>query len=155
MPFFLRRGFIKCGAILAVSIFGFTFGLCGQSPKRLVDNDIGAALDNARLSMVFQGSTAKDCKLWQSEFKAKLEELLGDSAPPKTWKVTVEEGAKLDDHERHQILLESEGIPSVPVYLLIPKTLPKGEKAPGVLCVHGHGEFGNDPIVGRTDLPGV
>ena len=155
MPFFLRRGFIKCGAILAVSIFGFTFGLCGQSPKRLVDNDIGAALHNARLSMVFQGSTAKDCKLWQSEFKAKLEELLGDSAPPKTWKVTVEEVAKLDDHERHQILLESEGIPSVPVYLLIPKTLPKGEKAPGVLCVHGHGEFGNDPIVGRTDLPGV
>ncbi len=31
----------------------------------------------------------------------------------------------------------------------------KERRPPGVLCVHGHGEFGNDPIVGRDDLPGV
>jgi len=28
-------------------------------------------------------------------------------------------------------------------------------KAPAVLCVHGHGLYGNDPIVGRTDIEGV
>ncbi|MFP6899997.1 MAG: alpha/beta hydrolase family protein, partial [Opitutales bacterium] len=155
MPFVLHRGFIKGGAILAVFAFILAAGLLGQSPKRLVDADIGAALDNARLSMLFEGKTADECRRWQQKFKAKLNQLLGDSAPPKTWKITVEEVVKLDDHLRHHLLLEADGVPSVPVYLLIPKSLAKGKKAPGILCVHGHGEYGNDPIVGRTDLPGV
>ena len=134
---------------------GLATVLVGQSPKLLVDTDIGAALDKARLSMLFQGKTAEDCKRWKRKFKAKLNELLGDSAPPKTWDAKVEEIVHLDDHYRHHLLLEADGIPSVPVYLLIPKGLTKGQKAPGILCVHGHGDFGYDPVVGRTDLPGV
>ena len=145
-----KAGFFSVAYFLCVASCLF-----GQSPKRLVDADISWALDNARLSMLFQGKTAEECKLWQKKFKAKLEELLGDSIPPKSWKVTVEEVVQLEDHVRHHLLLEAEDIPAVPVYLLIPKSLPKGEKAPGILCVHGHGEFGYDPIVGRSDLPGV
>ena len=141
--------------ILATCLLGLATTLVAESPKRLVDTDIGAALGKARLSMLFQGKTAEDCKQWQRKFKAKLNELLGDSTPPKFWKATVEEVVKLDDHVRHHLLLEADGVPSVPVYLLIPKNLTKDEKAPGILCVHGHGEFGYDPIVGRTDLPGV
>jgi len=150
-----RRDFTQRATTLASSMLGLAAELAGQTPKRLVHADIDAALDNARLSMLFQGKTADDCRLWQRKFKAKLTELLGDSTPPKDWKVTVEEVVKLNDHVRHQILLEAKGVPSVPVYLLIPKSLTKGKKAPAVLCVHGHGEFGYDPIVGRTDLPGV
>jgi len=150
-----RRAFTQRTATLASSMLGLASELTGQTPKRLVDADIGAALENARLSMLFQGKTAEGCRRWQKEFKTKLTELLGDSTPPKNWKVTVEKVVKLNDHVRHQILLEAKGIPSVPVYLLIPRDLAKGKKAPGVLCVHGHGEFGNDPIVGRNDLPGV
>ena len=142
-------------AILATCLLGLGTTLVAQSPKRPVDVDIGAALDMAPLSMLFQGKTPEDCKRWQKKFKAKLNELLGDSAPPKTWKVMVEEVVKLDDHVRHHLLLESDGVPSVPVYLLIPKGLTKGQKAPGILCVHGHGDFAYDPIVGRTDLRGV
>ena len=155
MPLVSHWGFIRNGAVLAVSALGFFTGLRGESPKRLVDSDIGTALDKARLSMLFQGKTAEECKQWQKKFKTKLNELLGDSTPPETWKATVEEVVQLDDHVRHHLLLEADGVPSVPVYLLIPKNLTKGEKAPGILCVHGHGEFGYDPIVGRTDLPGV
>jgi hypothetical protein len=87
-------------------------------------------LKNARLSMLFQGKTAEECRRWQKEFKTKLTDLLGDSTPPRNWKVTVEEVVKLNDHVRHQILLEAKGIPSVPVYLLIPRNLAKGKKAP-------------------------
>ena len=61
-----------------------------------VDADISAALDKAPLSMLFQGKTAEECRLWQKKFKAKLDELLGDSVPPKTWKVTVEEVVVLE-----------------------------------------------------------
>jgi dienelactone hydrolase len=155
MPLVSHWGFIRNGAVLAVSALGFFTGLRGESPKRLVDSDIGTALDKARLSMLFQGKTAEECKQWQKKFKTKLNELLGDSTPPETWKATVEEVVQLDDHVRHHLLLEADGVPSVPVYLLIPKNLTKGEKTPGILCVHGHGEFGYDPIVGRSDLPGV
>ena len=101
MALVLRRGFIKGGAILAVFAFGLATALVGQSPKRLVDTDIGAALDKARLSMLFQGKTTEECRQWQKKFKAKLDELLGDSTPPKAWKVAVEKVVKLDDHVRH------------------------------------------------------
>ena len=152
----MNRGSLRqSGAILATSLLGLATSLVGESPKRLVDTDIAVALDKARLSMLFQGKTAEECKQWQKKFKAKLNELLGDSTPPETWKATVEEVVQLDDHVRHHLLLEADGVPSVPVYLLIPTGLTKGQKAPGILCVHGHGEFGYDPIVGRTDLPGV
>lgn len=43
----------------------------------------------------------------------------------------------------------------MPVYLLVPRKLPAGKRAPAVLCVHGHGPYGNDPIAGRRDLEGV
>ena len=145
----------KAGFFLVACFLCVPSCLFGQSPKRLVDADISWALDNARLSMLFQGKTAEECRLWQKKFKAMLEELLGDSIPPKSWKVMGEEVGQLEDHVRHHLLLEAEDIPAVPVYLLIPKSLPEGEKVPGILCVHGHGEFGYDPIVGRSDLPGV
>ena len=53
------------------------------------------------------------------------------------------------------LLLTAEGVPSLPVYLLIPRNPTPGKKMPGVVCVHGHGPYGNDAIVGRRDLDGA
>ncbi len=105
--------------------------------------------------MLFPGESAEDCRQWQQAFDAQLNQLLGDSAPPDDWTIEEEQRWDLEDHVRIALLLVAENLPSVPVYLLIPKTLEGGRKAPAVLCVHGHGAFGNDPIVGRTDLEGV
>ena len=70
----MNRGSLRqSGAILATSLLGLATSLIGESPKRLVDTDIAAALDKARLSMLFQGKTAEECKRWQKKFKARVD----------------------------------------------------------------------------------
>ena len=147
-----RRSLIRQGAILGAAALCLPSGLTGQEPKRLVDSDIAKAMGRARRSMLFQGKSEEECRNWQKAFRNQLEKLLGDSSPPKSWKARVEKVDELDDHTRHHLLLEASDVPSIPVYLLIPKNLKKGQRAPGVLCVHGHGEHGHETIVGRTAL---
>jgi len=140
---------------------GWSASLLGNSldawaaEKGTMEADLVAAISRARLSMLFRGKTIQECRAWQKKFRAKLNALLGPSKPPGQWDVVEEERAELDDHTRYSLLLRAKGVPSLPVYLLVPKGLAKGEKIPGVMCVHGHGKYGNDSIVGRRDLPGV
>lgn len=121
---------------------------------RPVHTDIRDASKAAELSMQFKGTTAAECTAWQNAFREKLAGLLGDYSPPTKWTVVNERTIELPDHTRHELLLTATGIPSVPVYLLVPKTK-RRKKLPAVVCVHGHGAHGHHPIVGRTDLPGV
>lgn len=107
----------------------------------------------APLALRFQGSTAEECRKWQATFAAKLRQLLGPFAPPKTWKTRVLGSTDLDDHRREELVLEAEGFPSLPVYLLLPR--PRDKRRPGVLALHGHGAHGHHPVAGRDDLPGV
>ena len=72
-----------------------------------------------------------DCRKWQSAFLAKLRALLGPHAPPAKWKTVVRQAVDLDDHRREDLLLEADGHPPLPVYLLLPRQ--KTEKAlPGI-----------------------
>ncbi len=105
--------------------------------------------------MQFRGTTTDECRCWQQAFRAKLGDLLGEIAPPKQWRIEEENRCDLDDHVRIEFLLRSDGVPSVPVYLLLPKRASADNKVPGVVCVHGHGAHGHHPVVGRTDLAGV
>lgn len=138
-------------------------GLAGMAGSRLCGDEPGAVptvnelmqqrLEAAPLSMVFKGSTAEDCKKWQAEFGAKLRSLLGPHAPPDKWKTVVKSTADLEDHRREELVLVADGVPPLPVYLLLPKGPVK--RRPGVVALHGHGSHGHHPIAGRDDLPGV
>ena len=66
----------------------------------------------------------------------------------------MEQVSRLDDHTRHQLLLHADGHPSLPVYLLVPHRS-GSQPVPGILALHGHGEFGYETVAGRDDLPGV
>ena len=112
-------------------------------------------MGKAELSMQFRGSTVDECRDWQNEFRTKLNELMGDSTPPPKWTIVEQSQTEFDEYTRLELLLTAEDVPSLPVYLLIPKGLPAGQKAPAVLCVHGHGPFGNDAIVGRREQEGA
>jgi dienelactone hydrolase len=147
---FLTQALLGAGASSLWPKLGWS-----EDSATIVHQDLVQALGKAELSMLFRGNTADECRVWQREFRARLMELLGDSTPPKEW-TTVEEGrAEFDKYTRYDLLLQAEGVPLLPIYLLVPKGLPSGEKAPGVLCLHGHGAFGNDPVAGRDDLEGV
>ena len=152
-----RRSFLKSGLMAG------TAPLLGAVPPGIlfarqnvnVDNDIVSSSLKSALSMQFRGVTADEAVEWQKKFRAKMNELLGHSAPPKKWSI-VEEGRKqFPDHVRHELLLQAKDVPTMPVYLLIPKNVSATNKAPAVLAVHGHGETGNHRIVGRTEIEGV
>ncbi len=113
-----------------------------------------SSVANAPLAMRFQGSTADECRKWQTEFGATLRKLLGPHTPPANWRTVLQSSTDLEDHRREERVLLADGYPPLPVYLLLPR--PKaGKRRPGVLALHGHGAYGHHPIAGRDDLPGV
>ena len=120
----------------------------------LAHDNIAASMGQAQLTMLYRGASGSEIRSWQQRFAAKLSELLGDSSPPSNWQSVEEARTEASDHTRYDLLLTADGVPTVPVYLLIPKT-DGPKKRPGVLCVHGHGPFGNHPIAGRRDIDGV
>lgn len=157
-----RREFLKAGVLTGLSGWWLSAegnSAHGEGPQpraALVQDDIAAAADRAELSLRLQGTTVEDVRAWQQAFRGKLNDLLGDTSPPGQWKAVEEHRTELDDHIRYELLLTTpEHVPSVPVYLLVPRGASSANRAPGVLCVHGHGNYGHHPIVGRTDIEGV
>jgi len=116
----------------------------------LVHNDVARAMDHAKLEMLYDGETAEGCSAWQRSFRATLMELLGDCSAPPTWSVEEQSRTRFDDHVRFELLLHAERTPSLPLYLLIPTDASADRPVPGVLCVHGHGPYGNDAVVGHA-----
>ena len=148
-----RRQFLLGSA--AALVAGLPSAPAGE-PSRVptVDEQVRRLAEEVPLSMEFRGTTAEECRTWQGEFAAKLRALLGPHQPPARWQTEVEHVADLPDHRREELVLTADGHPPLPVYLLLPR-----EKAdrprPGVLALHGHGDFGYDPVAGRDDRPGV
>lgn len=155
-----RRHFLQLGVATGTSFVWsvanvFALQVAKSPPPGPVTKDIIAASKAAKLSMQFHGKTADEFREWRKQFRTKIAKLLGPHEPPKKWKAVEEKKIELADHTRYELLLSAKGVASVPVYLLIPKGASKAKPVPAVLCVHGHGNYGHHPIVGRTDLPGV
>jgi dienelactone hydrolase len=146
-----RREFLQ-GALLGAATCSLSPPISlAEEGARIVDRDLAAAMEKAELSMLFRGTTADQCHLWQDQFRAKLIELLGDSTPPPKWTILQESQDEFDSYTQLELLLKADDVPALPVYLLVPKGLQRGQRVPGVLCVHGHGPLGNDAIVGCRD----
>lgn len=120
-----------------------------------VDQSLAEAMRQAPLSMRFEGSSADQCRIWQRSFRERLLQLLGDIAPPRSWHVHQQSRRQFDDHVRLELVLSAGDTPNMPVYLLLPSGASQSRKMPAVLCVHGHGPYGNDPVVGRRDRDGL
>ncbi len=111
-----------------------------------VDQAIGKAAKKAPLAWQFTGNTPEDLGSWQKKFRTKLGELLGPHTPPVTFspeRIGQTDGGK---HIREEWLLKAKGIPTLPLYLLRPKS--PGGPHPVVLALHGHSPFGHDSVVG-------
>jgi len=120
-------------------------------PQTSVEEYIRHSAEQAPLQMQFKGTTAAECRLWQQEFAAALGRLLGPYDPPRRWETHTVSVTELKDHTRHSLVLRAPGHPDLPVYLLRPHAA-AGKRA-GILALHGHGEFGNDSIVGIASTP--
>lgn len=127
-----------------------------EQPARLptVDEEIHRAIAATPQAMQFRGTTADELRDWQKRFSAKLNELIGPHAPPKTWKARLLSRREFPDFTREELLMEAEGTPSLPLYVLRPAG-PANARFPIVLCLHGHGDFGHDAVAGVDDRPEI
>jgi dienelactone hydrolase len=149
-----RRTFLASASIATVA--DLSHRARAEEPDPLIDTDtwIRRQAEKAPLSMRVRGATAAECRKWQDEFAAKLRSLLGPHLPPAKWKTVTRNVVDLKDHRREELLLEAEGYPPLPIYLLSPHR--KSDKpGPAIVALHGHGPFGHHPVAGRDDLDGV
>ena len=105
------------------------------------------------LELVFRGSTEEECLEWQKKFEQVLRSLLGPFQPPQNWQATREHRVEFDDHVRDELVLEADGVPTLPLYYLRP--LRVKARLPGILALHGHGPFGYDTVAGKDSDPRV
>ena len=149
-----RRFLARSGASLTATLWATRLAADDANPVVTVDQHIQRLADEAPLAMQFRGRTTSECRAWQSEFGQKLRSLLGPHRPAAQWKTVVECVDKLNDHQREHLVLQADGHPPLPIYLLIPNDLPNTPR-PGVVAIHGHGPLGNHGVAGRDDLPEV
>lgn len=149
-----RRRFVASGAGLLAGIT--LVPLAADEPPTIpsIAERLRQQIGQAPLEMRLSDMTAAECRTFQEKFRAKLKEQLGSYQPPRTWTTKVLSTVQLEGYRRDELLLESEGHPSLPLYLLVPDSAQGGPR-PCVLALHGHGEFGHHAIAGRDDLPGV
>jgi hypothetical protein len=142
---FSRRGFLAA-APFALGAFSLRAKDALLPKVPTLDNAIREAAAKAPLKWQFKGKTPADLAAWQKKFRAKLGELLGPHAPPKNFQPKRINRMEFAQHIREEWLLEAEGVPTLPLYLMRPKNA-KG-KLPILLALHGHGKFGHDAVVG-------
>lgn len=84
---------------------------------------------------------------WQLVARSKLLDLLGDFPLRTALDPTVESSTDEGDYIRQRVVFNTEDNMACPAYVLIPKNAQKG-KTPAIVCSHGHGPLGKDPVAG-------
>ena len=141
----------------------FLGGLAATSVARAADKlkslptvheNIRQATKAAPLEMLFKGKSPEDLAEWQNQFRGKVSELLGPHTPPAQWERERLSTEVFPEFTREEFLLKAKGMASLPVYAMRPnpKRFGKGPFAI-VLCLHGHGEFAHDAVVGIDHTP--
>jgi dienelactone hydrolase len=98
--------------------------------------------------LTFRGSTRQEFEAWQSEFRQRFLECLGPLprpvplAPEVIWRVE-EEGLI-----KEKLLFDTAPFTTVPAILLRPADTEQGRRRAAIVCVHGHGPHGKDPVAG-------
>jgi len=142
MTLFLRRDYIFISTLL----FATALYAADPLPKvPTVDQAISQAARDAPLRWQFAGNTPEELVSWQKKFRTKLGELLGPHTPPVTFSSKRIGQTDTGKYIREEWLLKAKGTPTLPVYLLRPKS--KGPH-PVILALHGHGQFGHDAVAG-------
>lgn len=101
-----------------------------------------------------RGETPEEVRAWQSELRAMFARCLGmDTLEQCPLRIQERGNERLEDHLRHDLVLETEPDVWMPFYLLLPPDL-TGPR-PAVLAPHGHGSAGKFPVAGRRDIPAV
>jgi hypothetical protein len=97
--------------------------------------------------LTFKGKTRADFERWHKAFRAAFTKCLGPL--PKKVPLAAETTWSLheDGMTKSKVFLDTAPFTTVPAILLTPDHK-KGEKLPAVVAIHGHGQWGKDPVAG-------
>jgi hypothetical protein len=101
----------------------------------------------------FKGKTQADWQSWLREAYPKFMELLGDFPRAVPLEAEVEYSIEDGDLIRERVVFQSEEHMSVPCIVLRPKSMKADGSNAAILCSHGHGHFGKEPIMGVRSSP--
>jgi len=127
-----------------------------EDTKEFYDNDIKLRLQPAYglwkrydpnlAKSAFRANTIGEAKCWQKKVRKALNEVLGfQNAPRVAPQPRLVEKVDKGDYTREKVLIRTTADTVMPVYILLPKGLPR--PLPVVIALHGHG-YGVKSIVG-------
>ncbi|MEX2462618.1 MAG: hypothetical protein WD469_15220 [Paenibacillaceae bacterium] len=95
--------------------------------------------------LTFRGG---DVLEWQAILRAKVFELLGNF--PQAVELEVETIWKVEEHGliKEKVVFNSESMASIPAIVVKRADMDPGRRHRTMLCLHGHGPFGKDSVVG-------
>ena len=103
----------------------------------------------------FRGSSLAEFEDWQAKASEKFFELLGDFPAPVDPEpeviYSVEEGGII----RERVIFDSEEHMSVPCVVLRPTDMAADGQNAAILCSHGHGTYGKEPVAGNKTSAGM
>ena len=101
----------------------------------------------------FDGIAAADndgWRQWRDAALPKLRELLGEFPQPVDLAPEVVYSVEDNGLIRERVVFDSERHMSVPCVVLRLADMPSDGGAPAILCSHGHGPFGKEPVAGNA-----
>jgi hypothetical protein len=101
----------------------------------------------------FQRRAQGDWAAWHQEALSKLLELLGEFPVPVDLDPEVVYSFEHDDLIRERIIFDSEEFMSVPCVVLRPAEMPADGAGRAIVCSHGHGPYGKEPVSGNRSTP--
>ena len=105
--------------------------------------------------LAFQGDTKSDWEAWRVKARDRLLEVLGDFPKPVDLAAEVIYSVENDGLIRERVVFDSEEFMSVPCVVLKPVDMLSDGTAPAILCSHGHGPFGKEPVAGNATSEGL
>jgi len=103
--------------------------------------------------MSFQGNTQDEWAQWHEAAFDRYIELLGEFPRPVDLAPEVIYSIEEDGLIRERVVFDSEEFMSVPCVVLRPADMPADGTGRAILCSHGHGPFGKEPVAGNATTP--
>ncbi len=104
-------------------------------------------------ALAFHGQTQAEWQAWKDKAYPKFVELLGTFPQRVPLNAGVEYAVEDGNLIRERVVLDSEPFMSVPCQVLRRKDMKADGSNPAILCSHGHGPFGKDPVAGMRSSP--
>ena len=123
----------------------------GNSPGAY--DTIQSMLEAHRPRLLFRGTTPAEFRAWQDRFRDAYRQCLGPWPDPAEPNVRLLEERDFPSFTATRLHFQSSPGVTVPAYLLLPRGIAPGEKRPGILAAHGHGDGRHND--GKDDLLGL